>query len=72
MHEMSHLEVDFGRPSGHSQGEGWCINASITFPKDEEVIFSEVGKLDKEFLQGVVVVISNLKGEEHVKCKDSV
>lgn len=69
LHEASHLEVDFGFSSSHTQAEGWCINSTVTFPKDEELILSEVWELGKETLQGSVIIISNLRGE-HVSCKD--
>jgi len=66
----SHLEVDLRSSSSHTQAEGWHINSTITFPKDEEVILSEIWEPGIEALQGSVVIISNLR-EEHVKGKCS-
>lgn len=66
--EASHLEVDFGIPGSHAQAEGWCINSTVTFPKDEELIFSEIWELGKEALQGFVIIISHLRGE-HFKVR---
>ena len=66
MHEASHLEVDFGSSSSHTQAEGGCVNSTVTFPKDEELILSEVWELGKEGLQGSIVIISNLK-EKNVR-----
>lgn len=68
MHEAPHLEVDFGSSSGHAQAEGRCIYSTVTFPKDEELILSEIWKLGKEALQGSVIIIRDLR-EEHVKWK---
>lgn len=42
------------------QAEGRCINSTITFPKDEELILSEIWEFGKETLQGFVIIISDL------------
>lgn len=70
LHEASHLEVDFDSSSSHAQAEGGCINSTITFPKDEELILSETWELSKETLEGFVIIISDLR-EEHMKWKCS-
>lgn len=62
-----HLKVDFGSSSGHAEAQGWYIDSSITFPKDEEVIMYELWELDKETLQGSVIIISDLR-ERHAHC----
>lgn len=64
MSKTSHLEVDFGSSSSHAEAEGWHINPTVTFPKDEEVILSERWELGKETLQGSIIIISDLREEQ--------
>ena len=72
-HEASHLEVDLGRSSSHTQAKSRCINATVTFPKDEELIFSEIGKLGEETLQGSVIIGRDLEKQQiKSRFKDSL
>lgn len=63
--EVSHLQVYFCSSSSHLEAEGWYINPTITFPKDEEVILCELWELGKETLHGPIIVLGDLR-EEHM------
>lgn len=66
LQQAAHLEVDFGSSCGHLQAQGWCINSTITLSKDKEVILGEIWELDKETLEGFVIIFSYLR-EENMK-----
>lgn len=61
----TNLEVDFSLSFGHTQAQHGSIKASVTLPKDEELVLGEVWELGKETLKGFVIIISDLR-QEHL------